>query len=340
MISNRALPKAAALLCFALTGCTSVIGAFEGNYEPPVIAPISPTNASLRQLPPPKNRVAVAVYDFQDMTGQLQESENFQQLSNSVTQGGALVLIKALHDAGERRWFKVLERNRLSDLLNERQIITETRRVYRGEDQINPAALPPLDHAAIIIEGGIIGYNTNLRDGGFGARYLGIGANVQHTRDEITVALRAVSTKSGEVLHAVSARKSVYSVLLQSGVFRFAKLNELLEVEAGIVDNEPRQIAVEAAIEKAVQALIIEGAELGIWKFQDPKAARDTIAAYRSQAESGQAFAAAAPPDTRNAARITRTVPWRKPAAPVPAAVVKSIKRLPPPKQENEAPLG
>ena len=329
-----------AALVFGLAGCTGLKTPLIGSYDAPYVAPVTQNNARLRQLPPPTERVPVAVYRFRDMTGQYQEAENFQQLSNAVTQGGALILIKALQDAGQRRWFKVVERNQLDDLLKERQIVTEMRRLYRGEDQIDPSVLPPLDHASILIEGGIVGYNTNVRDGGLGARYLGIGANAKYAVDEITVSLRAVSIKTGEVLHSVTARKSVYSVLLQSGVFRFIKLNELLEIEGGYVDNEPRQIAVEAAIEKAVEALIVEGAELGVWTFKDGDAGQAYIAEYRALAGRGNSLVAAAPPDTRHPTRITPTLPRRLLAKVTEPAAVTTIRRLPPPRRADEQPLG
>ncbi len=266
-------------------------------------------------------------------------------MSRAVTQGGAAILIKALQDAGNREWFAVMERNQLPNLLKERQIVTEMRRLYRGESTVNSRILPPLKHAAIIVEGGIVGYNQNVTTGGIGARYLGIGADTKYSRDEITVALRAVSTKTGEVLASVSARKTVVSVALQSGVFRFIKLDELLEGEAGITNNEPRQLAVEAAVEKAVESLIIEGAELDIWQFANPAAGQDYIREYRKQQFDGiaqQEMMVKAPPETQTATTIAATIPrmFRQTAKKQSNNVKAITRELPPPYTKSEKPVG
>ncbi|WP_157747825.1 CsgG/HfaB family protein [Cohaesibacter sp. ES.047] len=313
--------------------------------EEPIVARVTNANLKLRELPPPKKRIPVAVYDFADQTGQYREAATYQQLSRAVTQGGASILIKALQDAGNRKWFAVMERNKLPNLLKERQIVTEMRRVYRGERSVNARVLPPLKHAAIIIEGGIVGYNQNVTTGGIGARYLGIGADTKYSRDEITVALRAVSTKTGEVLASVTARKTVVSVALQSGAFRFIKLDELLEAEAGITNNEPRQLAVEAAVEKAVESMIIEGAELHVWAFADPSAGREYIQDYRQQQFDGieqQQRMVKATPDTKQATTLAATIPrlFRAKSKSTSKNVKSTTRKLPPPPSQTEKPVG
>ena len=299
-----------AALCLApLAGCVTTEAYID---TPPVVAPVSRPNDELRRLPPPAEKVTVAVYSLEDLTGQFKERENVQTLSKAVTQGGANILIKALQDAGERRWFTVLERKQLDDLLKERQIVTEMRRLYRGEQKIDPKVLPPLMHAGIIIEGGIIGYDTNIVTGGVGANFLGIGGDTKYIQDVVTVTLRAVSTKTGEVLTSVTSRKAVASYALQGGAFRYIKLDELLQAEAGTTYNEPKQIAVQSAVEKAVESLVVEGAELGVWHFADPAAGRAFVAAYRSE-KYGDTLTANAlyppHPETDDAKDLAATVP-------------------------------
>ena len=273
---------------------------------------VTAQNRALRELPPPSRRISVSVYDFPDLTGQYKEPTNVQSLSRAVTQGGAPVLIKALQDAGERRWFTVLDRSNLESLIRERQIVTEMRRIYRGEENVNPAVLAPLDHSGIILQGGIIGYDSNTMTGGYGARYLGIGGDRQWKLDLVTVSLRAISTNSGEVLASVVVRKPIASVADRGSVFRFIELDKLLEAEAGYAANEPKQVAVEQAIEKAVMALIAEGTELGIWSFADKKAGQVFVNGYRAQKYNGAIPVSArsiVPPETRNAAQTVQTRP-------------------------------
>ena len=261
-----------------LAGCVTTKSAID---TAPVVAPVTSISAELRDLPPPSEKQTVSVYDLEDLTGQFKENDRVQTLSKAVTQGGSAILIKALQDTGERRWFTVLERKELDNLLKERQILTEMRRLYRGEEKLDANVLPPLKHAGFIIEGAIIGYDTNVVTGGVGARFLAIGGDTKYLQDVVTVTLRAVSTKTGEVLTSVTTRKMVSSYALQGGAFRYLKLDELLEAEAGVTYNEPKQLAVEAAVEKAVYSLVVEGAELGVWHFADRKAGSDLIAAYR-----------------------------------------------------------
>lgn len=323
-----------------LAGCQTAAVMETPISQKPVITPVTAPNDALRVLPAPTERIPVAVYDFPDLTGQFKELQNVQTLSKAVTQGGAPMLIKALQDAGERRWFTVLDRARLDDILKERQIVTEMRRIYRNEQQISASALPPLRHAGIILEGGIIGYDTNTMTGGVGARYLGIGADTKWQQDTVTVTLRAVSTNTGEVLTSVTIHKMIASTSLQGGAFRYVMLDRILEAEAGVTQNEPKQIAVQQAIEKAVKSLVIEGAELGVWSFRDRAAGARIIAAYNKEkyGEKLTAAAESAPaPDTVNPTQVVETVPVRPATVRVKAASPRAAApQTPPPPAKGE----
>lgn len=249
----------------------------------PAFAPRTASQQSLLDLPGPNSRVAVAVYSFSDQTGQFKPSQNVQTLSRAVTQGATSILVAALSDAGRGNWFTVIERERLDNLMKERQIIREMRRSYLGEEQVNTQALPPLLFAGILLEGGVIGYDTNTVTGGAGARYLGIGMDTKYQQDTVTVYLRAVSVKTGEVLSSVLANKTIASYALQANAFRFVGFRELLEAETGITYNEPAQLALRQAVEKAVYALVFEGNELGLWAFGDAPAAQALIDSYRRE---------------------------------------------------------
>lgn len=327
---------AAFAMVLALAGCQTVVD--PGLYEP-TLTPVTTQSYNLRALPAPAKRIPVAVYDFPDLTGQYKERDNVQSLSRAVTQGGATMLIKALQDAGERRWFSVLDRARLDDILKERQIVTEMRRVYRNEQRIPAGVLPPLAHAGIIMQGGITGYETNVHTGGIGVRYLGLGPHARWQRDSVTVTLRAVSTNTGEVLASVTVHKDIASTSLQGGNFSFIELDRILEVEAGVTKNEPKHIAVQQAIEKAVVALVIEGAELGVWSFADKAAGQTAIDAYRGEKYGDKITPAAysAPrPDTRNPAHVVETIAVEPRAAPRRPPAAPAAPAGPPPPDENE----
>jgi curli production assembly/transport component CsgG len=247
-----------------LSGC-----AFDGDfredlaYQPP--QPVQNTTFSAKLLPEPNGPpITVAVYGFQDKTGQKKPSDRLASFSTAVTQGSEVFLIKALQDAG--RWFTVVERVSLDNLIKERQLIRNQREVYEGKDA---RPLRPMIVAGLIIEGGIIGYDANTKSGGHGARILGIGANKQYRVDEILVALRIISVNTGEVLLSNSVSKTVYSTGFNSGVMRFiADGTRAIELEAGVAVNEPTTYAIRLAVEQAVYEMIFEGEKKGLWSFK------------------------------------------------------------------------
>ncbi|MCA0890090.1 CsgG/HfaB family protein [Qipengyuania flava] len=241
------------------------------------------TQVLLQQLPAPQRQVAVAVYGFSDQTGQFKPTEAGQTLSRAVTQGASSMLVKALQDAGSRQWFTIVERERLDNLLKERQIISEMRKRYLGEETTNPQALPALLFAGVLLEGGIVGYDTNTVTGGAGAAFLGIGGRTEYRQDTVTVYLRAVSVRTGEVLTTVTASKTIASRAIGTSAYKFVAFKELLEFEAGITSNEPDQVALQQAVEKATFGLIMEGVDLNLWQFADVQAAEPLMELYRNE---------------------------------------------------------
>ena len=252
-----------------LTGCAATPQPSFLTHRPELGA-VSKAQSALTSLPLPPQRIAVAVYGFADQTGQFKPSEGGQSLSRAVSQGGTSILVKALQDAGQGGWFSIVEREHLDDLLKERQIIREMRNKYMGEEGVNPAVLPPMLYAGVIFEGGIIGFDSNTVTGGAGAKFLGIGGSTKYKQDTVSVYLRAVSTKTGEVLASVVVRKSIASIGIQGDFFRFVDFKQLLEAEAGITSNEPAEFALQQAIQKAVMSLVLEGNERGLWDFAVP----------------------------------------------------------------------
>ncbi len=290
-----------------------------------VIPQKTQTQRMLEAIPAPAKPVAIAVYGFTDQTGQFKPSETGQTLSRAVTQGGGSILVKALQDAGNRQWFTIVERESLKNLLNERQIIREMRERYLGEQNVNPQALPALLFAGVLLEGGIVGYDTNTLTGGAGAAFLGIGGHTEYRQDTVTVYLRAVSVRTGEVLTSVTASKTIASKAISANAFKFIAFKELLEAEAGITTNEPDQVALQQAIEKAVYSLVMEGVDLKLWDFANPKAGWPLLWRYRQ--ERNGVFDAAqvqAAMKREAAAPQARVRPRDVPPAPAPGREISS----------------
>ncbi|AVI61905.1 CsgG/HfaB family protein [Halomonas sp. GFAJ-1] len=256
-------------LILLLSGCAGVVANSE-NLEgaQATLTPRGATYQDLVSLPPPAGRIFVSVYDFRDQTGQYRPAPA-STFSTAVTQGAAAMLTGALADSG---WFIPLERVGLQNLLTERRII---RAEFERFGQ--PDTLPSLRAASVMLEGGIIAYESNIRTGGAGAEYFGIGASGQYQVDQVTVNLRAVEISTGEVLANVTTTKTIYSKELRAGVYRFIDFRRLLEAEAGITTNEPVQLAVMSAIESAVIHLIARGVENSLWNLQPNTNMQDTV---------------------------------------------------------------
>ena len=266
-----------ALLAIAMiSGCASIgMPSSHSNcvnglicVEGPVIEPSA--TEQLLNLPYPNQKTVVAVYSFTDQTGQRKAGDNIASFSTAVTQGAHHILIEALRDAGRGNWFAVVERTGMDGLSRERQLIKNTFELYNGNknQKAEQTILKPLLYAGMILEGGIISYDTNIRTGGMGARYLGVGIKNQYREDKVTVSLRAVLVQTGEVLLNVTATKTILSTGSGTDLFRFYEMGtSLVESEIGSTENEAVGYAVRAAIEAGVYGLVMQGLEKEVWDF-------------------------------------------------------------------------
>lgn len=250
---------ALALLC-SLGGCAHVPSTVRDNAQ---LTPDTAIRRDLLALPPPKGRIAVAVYGIRDQTGQYKPAPD-SSFSTAVTQGASSMLIRALQDSG---WFIPVERENLQNLLTERKIVRALEMPQPAGTP--PVQMPPLLAASVLIEGGVVAFESNVRTGGVGARFLGIGMSTQYRVDQVTVNLRTVDIRGGQILQSVSTTKTIYSYELHPSVFKFVNVKDLAEFEAGTTRNEPTQLCVGEAIEAAVVHLIAQGIWAGNWALQD-----------------------------------------------------------------------
>ena len=212
--------------------------------------------------------IIIAVYDFLDMTGQKKPGGNFASMSTAVTQGSYQILIKALQDAGDGKWFRVVERASLPSLLQERKLIRSTRQMADGD---NAEPLPALLFAGAYITGGIVGYDSDTKSGGIGARILGVQANTKYRQDVVTIILRLVNVQTGEVVISTTIEKTIFSTGKGADIFKYFDADTmLLESEAGVARNEPVTFAVRKAIEAGVAEIINVGAKKELWKIVLP----------------------------------------------------------------------
>jgi curli production assembly/transport component CsgG len=263
------------LIAALLTGCATgsvirekVTG--EQFDKPEVVRETYFTKPENRVLPPAGGPVPIAVYSFLDKTGQRKNIPNVASFSTAVSQGAEAYLIGALQDVGDQRWFTVLERVGLDNLIKERQMIRQMREQYQGREA---KSLPPMMFAGVIVEGSVTGYDSNLLTGGSGMRILGIGAQTQYQSDTVTVTLRTVSVNTGEVLTTVTVTKTVLSYMDKFGILKFVEEGtKAIEAESGMSINESVNKATNLAVKAAVVATIREGVRKGHWAFkEEPK---------------------------------------------------------------------
>ncbi|MBS7231011.1 hypothetical protein KHA90_08240 [Flavobacterium psychroterrae] len=276
------------LFGFLFSGCGAYFNQPTG-VEKAIIGEGTPATSLLKDLPKPKEPVVVGVYKFRDQTGQYKPQENGSSFSTAVTQGATSILIKALEDS---KWFIPIERENIGNLLQERNLIRATRQEYVKNANPNEPQLTPLLYAGVLLEGGIVSYDSNIITGGFGARYFGAGASVKYRQDRVTVYLRMISTSNGKILKSVYISKTILSQAIDESLFRYVNFKRLLEVETGYTTNEPVHMAVTEAIEKAVESLILEGIKDNIWEADAPKDQVDNlIKAYNKESDAAEATA-------------------------------------------------
>ena len=255
-------------LVLVLAGCTYTPKKVPRGLQSQPEVQVNPQVNQLQNLPPLDGpTMTIGVYSFTDKTGQRKPADNMASLSSAVTQGAEAWVIDALLEAGGGEWFEVVERTGMDNVIKERQLIRSTRENYeQGVDR----NLAPMKFAGLLLEGGIIGYDSNIETGGSGAMYLGVGSAVEYRVDTVTVAMRLVSVSTGRVLVSVAAQKSIASYRQGASAFKFLDLGtQALEVETGYSVNEATNYAVRAAIEQGIIELIYQGAELELWKFKE-----------------------------------------------------------------------
>jgi len=262
------------LLVALLSSCAIIIDPLENNLPPiqkiekPVIGTLLvPELANIQSANKVNPVVAIYTGGFTDQTGQRRSNSSYATFSSAVTQAPDAYLIRALKHAGSNKdgFFDVVERVGLDNVTKERQIIRSARQQNKEKQK-----LPDLLFAGLIMQGGVISYESNVKSGGAGARYLGIGMSRQYKQDTVTISLRTVSVSTGRVLLEVLVTKTILSASIDQDVFRFiTDSTELVEIENGLVRNESINIALQTAIETAVLQTIKEGTTRGYWNINE-----------------------------------------------------------------------
>jgi curli production assembly/transport component CsgG len=253
---GKALFSGGLLLSIALSGCSDL------NSEPVADARLENesilahnTDLGIPVSPP----IIVGVYQFTDQTGQRAVLDRqTSEMSSAIPQGLSSMLVQELLTSGDGKWFRVVERETITTILNERQVVVAA----LGPDVEEP--LQPLLLPGILITGGAVSYDRKVTQRFTGFGFASVNGRNEIYSDNVTVVLRAVSVQTGEVLESVYVSKEVLSQRNSINVLNIVN-NSTLAVEVGLVSNEPVSVAVRTAISAAVRELYIRGLARGWW---------------------------------------------------------------------------
>lgn len=252
-----------ALPCFALASCTNPT---ELDVKPPELTQQSAAAMSmLAKLPEPTTpALIVGVYSFEDQTGQRAVTDRqTAELSSAVPQGLSSLLVQELTRVGEGKYFRVVERERVDDLLNERRVVAAMLG-DQAEDQLQSLLLP-----GIMLTGGAVSYDRMVMQKFGGVGFASVNARREVVSDRVGIVVRAVSVQTGEVLESIYVSKEVLSQV--SGLNGLSVIgSEVAAAEFGVAENEPVSLAVRMALAAAVNEVVLRGINRGWWEVKVP----------------------------------------------------------------------
>lgn len=121
-----------------------------------------------------------------------------------------------------------------------------------------PSPLPEVAIAEYIVTGAVVAHDSDVVSGGTGLRFQNIGVLQKVQKDVITVSLRLVRVADGEIVANKMASQIVLSKKQQGDILNYVTLNQILEFESGVVTNEPRSLALNAAFRLALSEMLLE----------------------------------------------------------------------------------
>lgn len=207
---------------------------------------------------------AISVMGFEDLTGQRIESGT----SAAVASSGRILTEYLLDQTNTKDRFQVLDRNLLTEMVNERRLAAQANATNEAEVLANASEVmrpliegtiapvfdvPDLTPVDYMLQGAVVGFDRRLLDGGNGAGLLGMRVNERISRDQITVMIKLVDVATGKIIGTGHSTRFIDSSMASVGVFKFLREDKLLEIESGIAINDAASLALFYAIDGALQ---------------------------------------------------------------------------------------
>jgi len=195
----------------------------------------------------PSNPPVFAVGEVSDKTGQFQNNGN--QYSTVVTQGVAEMLMSAIQKTGMAR---MVERYDLRIPLAEMKMVEQKLVSANGGPQAGSVR-----RSDFVVVGALTELNYNIVSEGARLAVAGIGGGGRSVVINVALDLRVVNSRTFDVNYVSTLQKQIYGFEVEANVFRFFG-TQLVEFDAGRIQNEPLQLGVRSVVEMAVYQIMTD----------------------------------------------------------------------------------
>lgn len=240
-------------LAFALGACGGIYppDGVKPNFTFPVTNNETPYSLCLSGFSAIQgsNLPTFAVGEVADKTGQL-STQSGSGYSTVLTQGVSEMMMSALYKTQKVR---MVERFDLRVPLAEMRM-TEQGLVSREGGASQRGTIRGSD---FVVVGALTELNYNIVSEGARLSIGGIGGGARTVVINVALDMRVINARSFEVSYVSTLQKQVYGYEVEANVFRFFG-NQLVEFDAGRIQNEPLQLGVRSVVEMGVYQIMTE----------------------------------------------------------------------------------
>ena len=205
--------------------------------------PYSQCLADLAALPA-RNLPVFSVGEVADKTGQIDRSNNGAVLTQGVTE----MMISAFF---KTRRVSLVERFDLRIPLAEARMVQQKLAVKPAQ------TARPVRASNFVVMGALTELNFNIVSEGARLAVAGIGGGGRTVVINVGIDLRVVNSQSFDVAYVSSLQKQIFGYEVEANVFRFFG-SQLVEFDAGRIQNEPLQLGVRSVVEMAVYQIMTD----------------------------------------------------------------------------------
>ncbi len=247
---NKSSVTASLIAVTILSGCAGAATTSSTGHEPsftyPVTSNYTPYTQCLRQLAelPGDNLPTFTVGEILDKTGQ----RDMESDSMVMTQGVTEMVMSALW---QTRKVNLVERFDLRIPLADREMVRQgiIPRTYPQGPTVRPTNF--------VVLGALTELNYNIVSQGAGLFVGGVGVGGRSVIINVGLDLRVVNPITFEVPYVTTLQKQISGYEVEGNVFRFFG-DQLVEFDAGRIENEPLQLGVRSVVEMATHQIMTD----------------------------------------------------------------------------------